>query len=125
MSLAQCKHEAATRFGSMKHAMKWIAPAGALIFTCAVSGCACTHRSSHIRVDGAQQTAQLRAGQNAQIHYVLDEGERRHRYCYIHSVNDRWLAVYDKVESSFECTEMNGRITYIPIDTITLIVVDE
>ena len=88
-------------------------------------GCAGSNLASHIRVDGVQQTAQLRAGQNAQVHYLLDTGERRHRYCFIHSVNDRWLAVYDKAESSFECTEKNGRITYIPIDIITLIVVDE
>ena len=72
-----------------------------------------------------EQTAQLRAGQNAQIHYLLDTGERRHKYCFIHSVNDRWLTVYDKAESSYECTERKGWITMIPLDSITLLRVEE
>ena len=81
------------------------------------------HRS-HIRVSGAQQTAQLYAGQNAVIHYLLDDGERRYKYCFIHSVNDKWLTVYDKEVKTSESAEKSGWLTLIPIDNILLIRVE-
>lgn len=90
-----------------------------------LAGCQAGPPHSHIHVDGGQQVTALRQGQNAQVHYLLDTGERRHRYCFIHSVNDRWLTVYDKAEGSYECEEKSGWLTMIPLSSITLLRVEE
>ncbi len=97
--------------------------AAAMILT--LTGCHAGSPRSRIQVDGQQQIATLRHGQNAQVHYLLDTGERRHRYCFIHSVNDRWLTVYDKTDSTYECEERSGWLTMIPLSRITLLRVEE
>lgn len=107
----------------MRTAFKAAAVATTLIFS--LAGCQSGSSGSRIQVDGQQQIASLRNGQNAQVHYLLDTGERRHRFCFIHSVNDRWLTVYDKAESSYECEEKSGWLTMIPLDRITLLRVEE
>ena len=94
-------------------------------FSCMLVGCAGSNLASHIRVDGVQQTAQLRAGQNAVVHYLLDNGERRYKYCFIHSVNDKWLTVYDKEVKASDSVERSGWLTLIPIDNILLIRVEQ
>lgn len=91
----------------------------------AMSGCESVQSSGQrvLIIDGNPKS-KLYPGQNAIIHYTLEDDSRAYKYCKIVSVDDYWLTVADKVVKNAESDELSGWNSMIPIKNILMIRVE-
>jgi len=89
-------------------------------------GCSTTPSSTHPIIPLADGTPspELHCGQNAVIHYVLEDGTRRHKYCKIVSADEHWLTVADKAVKTPQSDHLSGWHSMIPIKNILMIRVE-
>ncbi len=90
-----------------------------------LTACQSTQASrQRIQMASGTPVSELHAGQNAVIHYTLEEGVRKYKYCKIVSADDQWLIVAEKAVKTLESDELNGWHAMIPIKNIVMIRVE-
>ena len=91
-----------------------------------MTGCVNSPQSTHRLIQMTDETppAKLLQGQNAIIHYILEDGSLKYKHCKIVSADDYWLTVADKAEKNTESNKLSGWHSMIPIENIVMIRVE-